>query len=100
MLIVAGTIDIDPDQRADFLRGREEAVLAARKEPGCIEYAFSADSVDPGRVRIFERWEDKEALAAHLEAVGRASSPGSVGVTILGRELVQYVISESGPLGS
>jgi quinol monooxygenase YgiN len=106
MLIVAGTIDVDPAERAEFLRGRAEAILAAREEAGCIEYTFSADAIDPGRVRIFERWRDRQALAVHLEAAGRAasssssSSSGPPAVKILGRDLTQYVISESGPLGS
>jgi quinol monooxygenase YgiN len=100
MLIVAGTIDVDPAQRAQFLEGREQAILAARAEAGCIEYAMGADCVDPGRVRIFEKWEDKAALAAHLDGMRRTPPPSSGGVTVLARDLMQYVIGEAGPLGT
>ena len=100
MLIVAGTLDVDPGQRDQFLEGRRDGVVATRAEPGCLEYAFSADLVKPGRVRVFERWESKDTLARHLEALGRAARSGGPGIEILARELVQYEISGSGPLGS
>jgi quinol monooxygenase YgiN len=100
MLIVAGTIDVAPGQRDEFLRGRSEAVLATRSEPGCIEYAFSADLVDPGRVRIFEKWETKDALRAHLQAMSSQPPSPAPSVDILGRDLLQYEVSSSGPLGS
>jgi quinol monooxygenase YgiN len=100
MIIVAGTIDVDPAERAEFLEGREQAILAARAEEGCIEYALSADCVEPGRVRIFEKWESKTALAAHLERMRSSPPPSSGGITVLARDLLQYEIGQSGPLGS
>jgi len=99
MLIVAGTIDVEPGQRDEFLAGRREAILAALREPGCIEYAFSADAIDPGRVRIFEKWESKETLAAHLQGMSSRPQPAAT-VTVLGRDLLQYEVSGTGPLGS
>jgi quinol monooxygenase YgiN len=100
VLIVAGTIDVAPADRDRFLQGRAEAIRQARKETGCIEYSFSADSLDPGRVRIFELWEDKAALAGHLDGMRRAPASTSADVKVLGNEVVQYVIGEFGPLGS
>ena len=60
MVIVAGTIEVDPADRDAFLQGRADAVRATRSEPGCIEYSFSADGIEPGLIRIFEIWESKE----------------------------------------
>ena len=36
----------------------------ARAAPGCLDFAQSADQLEPDRINIFERWESD----AHLEA--------------------------------
>ena len=67
-------------------------------EAGNHEYVFSADPADPGR-RIFEVWENEEALASHFAEPHMAefgSKLGGLGVT--GSSLTKYTISESGPL--
>ena len=33
----------------------------SRAEAGCLEYTFSADPLEPGRVVLFERWESQAA---------------------------------------
>ena len=99
MVIVGGTFEVEPDQREEFLADRHDMMRKSRAEPGCLEYTFSADPIDPGRVLLFERWESKGALAAHLEVLRSSSSPPG-DVKILGAEVLQYEISEVGPLGS
>jgi quinol monooxygenase YgiN len=32
--------------------------------PGCLDFAITADLVDPGRIDIFERWETQAAVEA------------------------------------
>lgn len=103
MLIVAGSIEVDPEQRESFLKEREEGMRTSRAEPGCLDYVFSADPLEPGRIMLFERWESKEALAAHLERMGmrRGSGPGGGGGAAQGpRSVVQYEVSTTGPVGS
>ena len=104
MIIVAGTFHVDPDRRDEFIRGRESAMVTSRGEPGCIEYVFAADPIDLGKIVLYERWEDKAALGAHLEAmrVAReaAGPPAEPGVPVLSSELAQYEISAVGPIGS
>jgi hypothetical protein len=34
----------------------------AREADGCLDFAVSADTVDPSRVNIFERWRSRELL--------------------------------------
>lgn len=77
MLIVAGVFEVAPEQREEFLAGREEAMRISRSEPGCHDYVFSADPLEPGIVRLYERWESQEALDAHLQALRarEASAP-------------------------
>jgi quinol monooxygenase YgiN len=66
MVIVSGFFMLDPAHRDAFVAGRHDGMRTSRAEPGCLEYTFSADPLDPGRVLLFERWESQEALNAHL----------------------------------
>ena len=105
MLIVAGKIEVDPAQRDAFLEGRADAVRATRSEPGCIEYSFSADGIEPGLIRIFEIWESKDDLTVHLGVLQQQQSQappagGPAPVAVKSAEVLQYEISSSGPLGS
>jgi len=48
------------------VRPHMRAVLeATRKEPGCLLYAYGEDVLDPGLLRIVERWQDWPSLEAH-----------------------------------
>ena len=66
MIIVSGTFEVDPASRDDFLAERLDRMRTSRAEAGCLEYTFSADPLEPGRVVLFERWESQAALDAHL----------------------------------
>jgi quinol monooxygenase YgiN len=46
----------------------------SRLEDGCLEYTFAADPLEPGRVILFERWENQAALDAHLAAISVTTS--------------------------
>jgi len=98
-MIVAGTFDVDPARREEFLRGQDEIMRRSRAEPGCVAYVFSADPIEAGRVHLFERWESKEALGAHLAAL-QAAGPPPPGVPVLSAEVLQYEIAAVGPVGS
>jgi quinol monooxygenase YgiN len=68
MIIVTGHIRVPPD-KMEHLRPHMRAVLeATRREDGCILYAFGEDVLDPGLIRIVERWDNWQALAAHSQA--------------------------------
>jgi quinol monooxygenase YgiN len=99
MLIVAGIFEVDPAQRDDFLRSREDAMRASRAEPGCITYVFSADPLEPDLVHLFERWESKDALAGHIAGLQRKARPADDVSTVV-REIQQYEIASFGPVGS
>ena len=64
MVIVAGHLIVDPDEREAYLEGCREVVELARRTDGCLDFALSADLVDPRRINIFERWESHEAVEA------------------------------------
>ncbi len=62
MLIIAGRLHVDPGARADYLAGCVAVVQQARNSPGCLDFALTADLVDPSRINVFERWESDEDL--------------------------------------
>jgi quinol monooxygenase YgiN len=64
MVIVAGHITVDPEQRESYLAGSVSVVEQARRAPGCLDFAITADLIDPGRVNVFERWESQAAVEA------------------------------------
>ncbi|GHJ18196.1 MULTISPECIES: putative quinol monooxygenase [unclassified Micromonospora] len=89
MFIVAGTLYVDPARRDAYLASCAEAVRAARAAPGCVDFAVSADLVEPGRINVYERWESDEQLLAF-----RGSGPDAAQVTaILGAEVHKFRIS-------
>lgn len=72
MIIVAGHLQLDPDSRSSYLEGCHDVVTQARTAPGCLDFALSADLLDPGRINVLERWE----TAADVEAF-RGSGPSA-----------------------
>jgi len=77
MIIVLGILEVDADQRQRFLEGKVPQVEATLAEPGCVDYCFSADSGDPARVRLVERWASLADLEAHVVGLRSAPAPES-----------------------
>jgi quinol monooxygenase YgiN len=69
MVIVAGHITVDPEERQSYLAGRMSVVEQARRADGCLDFAITADLLDPGRVNLFERWETQAAVKPSATAV-------------------------------
>jgi len=66
-VLIIGTITVDPDRRDELLAAIAPLVGRTREEePGCLDYAFTADTVEADRVVVVERWRDEESLAAHF----------------------------------
>ena len=99
MVIVAGSFEIKPEEREEFLAGRLDSMRASRAESGCLEYTMSADPIDPGRVVLFERWADQASLDAHLAAMGNAPKPTGRAVAPTSATVMLYEVSGERPLG-
>jgi quinol monooxygenase YgiN len=65
MIIVSGTIVIDPAfiERATELT--TELMAATRAEPGNRCYGFYADIERPGHYQLYEEWDSQEAIDGH-----------------------------------
>lgn len=68
MLIVVGHLQLDPADRDAHVNASITAVRLARRAQGCVDFAVSADPVDPARVNVLERWERPEDLEAFRSA--------------------------------
>ncbi len=64
MVIVAGHLIVDPDEREAYLESCRGVVEQARRTDGCLDFAIGADLADPARINVYERWESNEAVDA------------------------------------
>ena len=62
MIIVAGSLTVDPSGRDAYLDGCARTVEAARRAPGCLDFALSPDLLEPGRINVYERWDTDDDL--------------------------------------
>jgi quinol monooxygenase YgiN len=86
VIVVLVNFDVAPSDREAFVASRAAQVATTLAEAGCLEYALSYDAIDPGRVRLTERWESAEALQAHIDAIQASGGPPG-GVEVLGRTM-------------
>jgi quinol monooxygenase YgiN len=90
MVIVAGQLFVDPAERDRYLAGCAEVVEQARRAPGCLDFAITADLIDPGRINIFERWQTQEAVKSF-----RGSGPGDEqSAAILAASVAEYDVAD------
>jgi len=98
-IIVAGTVRVPPENLTCFRPEMEAMLSATRAEDGCIDYAYAADLMDLGLIRVFEVWRDQLALDAHFKsahmAEWRARWP-EFGVSQ--RKLIAYEVASEYPL--
>jgi quinol monooxygenase YgiN len=99
MLIVAGTIEVDPEHRDAMFDAVAPMVAATRAEPGCRAYVFSPDVDDPALVHLYELWDDQAALDAHFASDHMADwQKAAADLPIRGRDIKKYLISGTGEL--
>jgi quinol monooxygenase YgiN len=98
MLIIAGTIEIDPSKREPALAAAREMMAETLKEKGCHAYTFSADLADPSRIHLFERWESEEALLAHFATPHMAAFQKALAAIRPKADILKYQIASSGPV--
>lgn len=98
-IVIAGTIDLPADKRAEALAGAEPHIRAAQAENGCIAYDWSPDPYNPERVHVFEEWASQEDLAFHLTAPPYKDMLGHLGgFGILGSKTQKYRVDHIEPV--
>ena len=96
MVIVVGTIQVDPARRDEFLAEQAEDFAAGRAEPGCLEYGLLIDPEQPDRVRLLERWADVPSFEAHLQALTARAAEGKMPMAsdaVRGMEIIRHDVA-------
>ncbi len=94
MVIVAGHITVEPQEREPYLADCVPVVEQARGAVGCLDFAICADLLVPGRVNIFERWESQAAVEA-FRGSGPDTEQRSAMLTV---SVQEYDIADVRPL--
>ena len=94
MVIVSGHLVVAAEDRDAYLATCVAVVEAGRSAPGCLDFALSADPVDPGRINILERWESQ----ADVETFRGAGVDDQQGAAILSASVAEYDVAGVRPL--
>ena len=99
MLVIAGTIRVPPENLPELLPHMLVVLEASRAEDGCIVYSYAEDVEEPGLIRIFEAWRDREALGAHGKAPHLAAwREAGKQLGVCDRRLTLYDVAGQTPL--
>ena len=98
MLLITGTFRIAPASFTEALPVMARMVAASRAEEGCLDYSYAADLLEPGLIRVSERWRDQDTLDAHMASdhlnEWRATWPA---LNIHARDLTVHDVADSRP---
>lgn len=66
MIIVSGTIFVQPGTREEYLGRMRSAKITeqARRTDGCRDFVVAADPLEADRVNIYEAWDSVDVLLA------------------------------------
>lgn len=96
MIVIAGTIPINPEHREAAIQAALNMAEATKQEAGCIAYQFYADLADPNTFLIFEEWESEAALQAHFQAPHMVEFQKQIPQYVAGPlNLKRYEVSEA-----
>lgn len=91
MIIIAGSITVDPAERDRYLEIFADVAPTARTAPGCLDFVQAPDPIDPARINIYERWDTDEHLLAFRESGG--PPPPADAPEIRGADVKKYRIA-------
>ena len=95
MLVVTGIIEVAPEGVAKAVEAAKAMVAETRKEAGCYTYEFSQVLGTESRFRVYEEWENDDALAAHFKTTHMATFQAALGeVGVISRDVVKMKASE------
>ena len=67
MIVVVGQFRFPAERMEEARPVMRKVIEATRLEPGCIQYNYGEDVLDPGLIRVSELWQSSAHLAAHMQ---------------------------------
>jgi quinol monooxygenase YgiN len=97
MILLTGWVDVNPERRDEALEAGRPHMEATRAWPGCLDYVWSADPLNPARIYIYERWQSAEALDGHFQGPHYRAMRDTIGAReITGLEVFKYEPARQG----
>jgi quinol monooxygenase YgiN len=95
VLLIVGTVRLPPENLDAARPVMQRMVEASRAEPGCLDYGYAEDVLEPGLIHVKELWTDQAALDRHFAAPHRAEWRAAwPALGIGGRNLHVYKIGQ------
>lgn len=92
-ILVTGWIGFNPEKCEEILTKSLPLIKDARAQEGCLEYHWSEDPLTPGRLYVYERWQDEAALKSHFENTPyKAMTELLLSYDISGTEVLKYKV--------
>jgi tRNA-Thr(GGU) m(6)t(6)A37 methyltransferase TsaA len=66
VIIITGTVVVDPEHVEEAVRLSVEHSARSRGEPGCLHHAAHRDLEHPDRIVFVEHWADRAAVDTHF----------------------------------
>jgi quinol monooxygenase YgiN len=96
VIIIAGTVDVDPEKRDAALEAGKVHMEKTRQLSGCLDYVWSADPMTPGRIYVFERWASPEQLEVHFASQPFIAMRDTIAAHgICGLDVAKYKIEQT-----
>jgi quinol monooxygenase YgiN len=91
VILLTGWVDVDERRRDAALEAGRPHMEATRAWPGCLDYVWSADPLNPARIYVYERWEDAASLERHFAGPHYRAMRDAIGAHgIRGVEVFKY----------
>ncbi|WP_254832091.1 putative quinol monooxygenase [Haloglomus salinum] len=95
MIVLNASIPIDPDSRDTAIEAATELAQQSREEDGVIDYRVALDVEDDTTLRIFEQYEDDDAVQSHMGSDHFEAFQGHIPEFVAGDvELHRFDVSE------
>ena len=96
MIVIAGSVAIKPERRAEVVQVAREMSEASRRETGCLAYEFYVSIEDPNVFFVFEEWATEDALARHFQTEYMAAFQQRLPGLLAGRPVLKrYTVSSA-----